>query len=118
MADVQGLKSDPRTTVAETSAVMLNKRGKPHGWKVDLFKAVAKTSGCDMEVAQYTFSFLVNELERLNKEYGDGEWAIVREKAREWGTTTHYVEQRLSAQGQHPLKNKLRWLKGATETVI
>lgn len=128
------------TGIVEQPRVTLRKKGKPGSWKVELFQTVGRTSDCwvyidpartwwdttgymigrkqDVEMAMYVYEFLVRELERLQKVYGDERWAELRETAREYGVSTHTVEQWLKQEGRHPLKSKESWIKGATVSVI
>ena len=111
----------------------LRQRGKPGNWKIALYAAVAKTSDCwvtvgstsgsmigrkiDIELAEYLFAYLVATLERLQKEYGDTQWAALREYATYHGISTHTAEMHYSARGNHPLRMKDSWIRGASEAV-
>lgn len=135
------IKQDPRTAgINKTQRETLAKAGKPGGWKVDLYKAVAETSGCwafvgkqrsgydgwgymvgraqDIEIAEYLYQYLVREIERLQDEFGKTRWAELREYAAKWGMTTHAAETDYSQTGRHPLKAKNDWMKGAAPAVI
>lgn len=146
MAAVQGdLKADPRSTVGEGDTVIA-KAGKPSGWKVSLFEGVARSWDCyvvvreyrfveggyekgqfgsligrhaDLEMAEYAYSFLVGELERLAQDYGKTRWQEVWDLAAERGITKHEAESLYVVRtGTHPLRAKLSWLRGAAESVI
>ena len=134
MADVD-VTMDPRTAgITQTERETLRQRGKPGGWKWDLYRAVAATSDCwpmgydhnaymvgrkqDVEIASYLYDYLAREIERLQKAFGDTRWAELRDWARENGRSTHYAETRFSAAGRHPLKAKSDWVKGAVPAVI
>lgn len=134
-------KVDRRTAgIDKGDRMVLREKGKPGGWKVALFACIGQTSGCwvftteggkwydatgylvgraqDVEMAHYLYDFLVRELERLQKAYGDTKWAELREYARFHGITTHQAEQDASAMGEHPLRMKDSWMRGAAEAVI
>jgi hypothetical protein len=145
-AEALSVKVDPRTGgITETDRITLRQRGKPGGWKVRLFEAVAKTSDCwvtisewqwsngqfsrdetavligrprDIEMAHYLFDYLTRELTRLQKEYGDARWVELREYAKRHGMTTHAAETDFSAMGRHPLRSKDSWIKGAVLSVV
>jgi len=142
MGDIESLKVDQRmgTGVVEQERQTLRKKGKPGGWKVDLFTAVGHTSDCmvyaskggawydgqgrflgrerDVQMAQYIYEFLSRELERLQEQYGKTRWAELKEYAKAWGMSTHDAEREFSAMGKHPLKSKQSWIEGAVEQVI
>lgn len=141
LGDVESLKVDQRmgSGVVEHSRVTLRQKGKPGGWKVDLFIVVGQTSDCvvyaskgsswydgqgrylgrerDVQMAEYLFEFLTRELERLQDEFGKTRWAELKAYAKQWGMSTHEAERDFSADGRHPLKSKQSWVEGAVEAV-
>lgn len=133
-------RHDKRTAgIGEAERIVLRKKGKPGGWKVDLFAAVGETCDCvvyaspvtswydstgymvgrhqDLELAMYVYSFLTHELERLQDEYGKSRWAELREYARMNDMTTHEAEREFKWRGNHPLRAKDSWIRGAAEQV-
>lgn len=133
-------KVDARTAgIGRTDRTTLRERGKPGGWKVDIFRAVGDTSDCwvyivgdvgraqtgyligrktDTELARYIFEFLVREIERLQQAFGATRWDELREYARFHGITTHDAERDFSSMGKHPLRAKDSWVRGAVESVV
>jgi hypothetical protein len=134
-------KVDQRTAgIGKSDSMVLRQKGKPGGWKVALFACIGQTSGCwvytseggkwydatgyligraqDVEMAHYLYEYLVRELERLQKAYGDRQWAELREYAQFHGISTHDAERDFSAAKRHPLRMKDSWMRGAAEAVI
>lgn len=134
-------KVDRRTAgIGKSEKTVLREKGKPGGWKVALFACIGQTSGCwvytteggkwydatgyligraqDVEMAHYLYDFLVRELERLQKAYGDSQWAELREYAKHHGISTHDAERDFSSMQRHPLRMKDSWMRGAAEAVI
>lgn len=126
-------KVDKRVTGIGETRHHLRQRGKPGNWKIALYSAVGETSDCwvyvgstsgtligrrvDIQLAEYLFAYLVTTLERLQKEYGDALWAEMREYARRHGMTVHQAESIYSQAGEHPLRKKDSWIRGASEAV-
>lgn len=147
MESVENLKADSRTSISEGSAAVTTVEGKPDGWKADLFEAVAATSDCftaysytyeetpsgksrrlktgnligfkhDVEMAGYSFSFLVAEISRLAKAYADVMWSEIKERAKAEGISVHQAESwYVQDTGRHPLKAQLYFTRGAAQTV-
>lgn len=148
MEDVANLKADARSSILESGHSDLATRGKPEGWKVDLFRAVAETSDCyvitrsrseltksgryrsidtgaligraaDVELAGYLFAFLRGEIERLANEYTKAQWQAIWDYAAERGISHQEAERGWARILEaHPLRSKVSWLAGATEGVI
>jgi hypothetical protein len=140
--DIESLKVDKRTGagIVEQERTTLRKRGKPGGWKYDLFVACGQTSDClvyassgsgwsdstgryigrkdDVEMATYIFEFLAREIERLQDEFGKTRWAELKAYAKQWAMSTHDAERDFSADGRHPLRAKQSWVEGAIEQVV
>ncbi len=138
-ADIS-VKVDKRTAgVGKGESTTLRQAGKPGGWKVALFRAVGETSDCwvrysegskwydatgyligrtrDVEMAHYVFEFLARELTHLQDVYGKSQWAALKEYAKREHMSTHDAERDFSAMGEHPLRMKDSWIKGAVEQV-
>lgn len=145
--DVGQLKADPRTSVAKGEATTRTTRGKPDGWKADLLVAVASAFECrvlryseheytkggrlrwfqtyhlvgfkhDLEAARWAFAYLEGEIVRQGKEYARSMWDEIGVLAKERGWTHHEAESEyVWANGTHPLKAELYFVKGATQTI-
>lgn len=73
----------------------------------------------DVEIAGYTYAFLIGEMERLAKEYADVLWGQIRAYAANYGWSIHDAERYyVQDHGTHPLKAQVSWLKGAAEGVV
>lgn len=142
------LTADSRTGIRKGSSIVSVTNGKPEGWKWDLFESVAQAHEChtaclyvydttpggkqrsiktgnligfghDVEAAGYAMSFLVGEIERLAQAYADVLWAEIRGYRDANGLTQHDAESQYTERtGRHPLKAKLYFIKGATESVV
>ncbi len=79
-------------------------------------RTIGRTS--DLELAHYSFDFLVQELLRLALAYGQERWEEIWTLGRELGVSKHDAESIYVARnGTHPLKAKISWLKGAVQSV-
>lgn len=147
MESVEDLKSDKRTSIGKGDffGQSLETRGKTDGWKKDLFSAVAYSFDCftdersetdpthpsrcrrvgrfigfahDVDMAGYSLSFLIHEIERLAQDYADTLWAEIRAFRDERGISQHDAESEyVRLHDRHPLKAKIYFTKGAAESV-
>ena len=137
MAQVEGVDLAPDLTkVDKTYATIESKPGDGTEWQRDLADYVARSSFCkvlysgsrrliwigrkpDVEMAQYTFSFLTAELRRLRDEYGKERWAEAKAEAKARGITFHQweSESKWDYSRVHPLEAKNQWIRGAVDGV-
>lgn len=129
--------------VRETGAMDIFEHGKPEAWRWDVLKAAAKAAGVwvmqgsrieytnsnkgykrfrtawfvglplDVEVAGYTYQFLVQEVERLAREHAKPAWDEIRRQAAEYGISVHEAEKGYAEWHAHPLKQQASFRKGA-----
>lgn len=67
----------------------------------------------DVEVAGYTYEYLVREIERQAKEHAKPAWDTIKAWAQTYGTTLHVAESEYALAHVHPLKQEASFRKGA-----
>lgn len=100
-----------------------------HGWRTERREATKKRRAgyrsiitayfvglpVDVEVAGYTYDYLVREIERLAKEHAKVAWDAIADLARERGLSIHDAENWYvdTLYETHPLKREASFRKGA-----
>lgn len=141
--EVTGRKARMASDVKQTGAMDIFEHGKPQAWRWTVLQAAAESAGVhvvqghrweyvegtykskrfvtayfiglpmDVEVAGYTYQYLVQEVERLAREHSKPAWDQIRTNARLRGIKVHEAEMEYAAWNTHPLKMQTSFRKGA-----
>lgn len=112
--------------VAATSDLMIIERGMRVEREVKGHAKVTYEEGiafigfkADIELANYSVSFLLGELERLCNDYVQTRWQEIWDYADKWGMTHQEAESDWvhSLGNKHPLAARKYWLEGAAQGV-